>query len=78
MNFISRYPTEELYYEHVKTTHVQEFTSSRPTLPCTQCSKKFRVSKGKGAFMRTPVFTLLNHLVEKHGIMRPDWAPVYK
>lgn len=75
-----RYVTEDDLFEHIVMEHVDHSSETKMVLPCSKCDKSFRVPGVKGAksFMRTPMYTLLNHLVDKHGIVRPEWAPVYK
>ena len=76
-----KYPTEDDFFVHIVKEHLDQSSPDKVVLPCGKCNKSFRVSGVKGSkssHMRTPVYTLLNHLVDKHGIMRPDWAPIYK
>ncbi len=74
------YRTEDDFFDHCAEEHLNQNEQGKMQLPCCKCEKSFRVSASKGTrnSLRTPVFILLNHLVEKHGEMRPDWAPVYK
>ena len=74
------YPTEDDFFEHCLKEHVDHSEERKVLIPCNKCDKTFRVSTFRAgkSYMRTPVYTLLNHLVDKHGLMRPEWAPVYK
>ena len=74
------YPTEDDFFEHCLKEHVDHSEERKVLIPCNKCEKTFRVSTFRAgkSYMRTPVYTLLNHLVDKHGLMRPEWAPVYK
>ena len=74
------YPTEDDFFEHCLKEHVDHSEERKILIPCNKCDKTFRVSTFRAgkSYMRTPVYTLLNHLVDKHGLMRPEWAPVYK